>query len=100
MCVLTKSALLALVLVTGWSFGRQPAADKAKSENPGGATPTLEDLLNTALRNNPDVQVAEAKVREAEAELRRTRLNLAARLSAEHAKEFAARRLAVACHEE
>src|SRR5436190_21623412 len=32
------------------------------------AEPTLEEMLNKALKDNPDIRVAEAKVREAEAE--------------------------------
>jgi hypothetical protein len=35
---------------------------------------SLEDLLAEALKNNPDIRVADAKVQEAEAELNRTRL--------------------------
>src|SRR5437660_737827 len=38
--------------------------------------PTLEEMLNKALKDNPDIRVAEAKVREAEAELNRTRLQV------------------------
>src|SRR5205807_6429888 len=41
----------------------------------------LESLIAQALRNNPDVLAAEAKVREAEAELRRTKLVLALKLA-------------------
>jgi hypothetical protein len=68
-----KCVVLSLVMVTGWSFGQQsaekPATDKAAS-NPK----PLEDLIAAALRHSPDLQVADAKVREAQAELRRTRL--------------------------
>src|SRR5688572_25663246 len=71
----TKYVLLGVVLVTGWSFG-QPPAEKPKAEKAEGSSSRLEELLATALRHSPDVQVAEAKVREAEAELRRTRLTL------------------------
>jgi hypothetical protein len=45
-----------------------------KSEQP--AAGRLEDLLAKALKDNPDIRVAEAKVREAEAELNRTRLQV------------------------
>jgi hypothetical protein len=37
---------------------------------------TLDELLAKALKDNPDLRVAEAKVREAEAELNRTRLQV------------------------
>jgi hypothetical protein len=40
------------------------------------AEPTLEEMLTNALKDNPDIRVAEAKVREAEAELNRTRLQV------------------------
>src|SRR5438094_187278 len=36
----------------------------------------LDELINTALRQNPDLRLAELKVREAEAQLYRTRVNL------------------------
>jgi hypothetical protein len=45
---------------------KKPADEKKPSQ--------LEELLAQALRDNPDIRVAEAKVREAEAELSRTRL--------------------------
>jgi outer membrane protein TolC len=84
MRALTKYVLLAVVAVTAWSFG-QPPADKAKPEKPEGqANRSLEELLSSSLRNHPDVQVAEAKLREAEAELRRTRLTLAQKLIERH----------------
>lgn len=67
-------ALLALLLggtVLGQSppgpgDGKKPAEEKKPSQ--------LEELIAQALRDNPDVRVAEAKVREAEAELNRARL--------------------------
>jgi hypothetical protein len=45
---------------------KKPAEEKKPSQ--------LEELLAQALRDNPDIRVAEAKMREAEAELSRTRL--------------------------
>ena len=93
MHVLTKFVLLTLVLVTGWSFGQQPATDKAKTEKPGKASDrSLDELLKTGIDTHPDVQVAEAKVREAEAELRRTRANLAQQLIVRHSEVEAARK--------
>src|SRR5438477_8495528 len=38
--------------------------------------PSLEELLTRALKDNPDIRVAETKVREAEAELNRIRLQV------------------------
>jgi hypothetical protein len=55
-------------------LGQQPAQTKpeepAKEKKPS----QLEELLAEALRGNPDVRVAEAKFREAEAELNRARM--------------------------
>jgi hypothetical protein len=52
------------------------------------AEPTLEDMLNKALKDNPDIKVAEAKVREAEAELNRTRLQVTQKvLTFHHTRE-------------
>jgi hypothetical protein len=63
--------------------GADPAAPPAGDANPADAAKaaaadglTLEDVLTAALRNNPDVRVAEAKVREAEAELQRVRVQV------------------------
>src|SRR5207248_4159629 len=49
----------------------KPPADKAEA-----GKRSLDDLLATALKHSPDVQVAQAKVTQAEAELRRVRLTL------------------------
>jgi hypothetical protein len=43
---------------------------------------TLEELLGQALKNNPDIRVAETKLREAEAELYRTRMKVLSRIVA------------------
>ncbi len=52
------------------------------------AEPTLEEMLNKALKENPDIKVAEAKVREADAELNRTRLQVTQKvLTFHHARE-------------
>src|SRR5207245_2516152 len=48
------------------------------------AEPTLEEMLNKALKDNPDIRVAESKVREAEAELNRTRLQVTQKVLAFH----------------
>ncbi|HEX4592414.1 MAG TPA: hypothetical protein VH120_20960 [Gemmataceae bacterium] len=70
----TKWVVLTLAVVTGFSFGQssdKPPADKAESTKR-----SLDELINAALRHSPDVQVADAKVREAQAQLRRERLAL------------------------
>jgi hypothetical protein len=58
---------------TGRKAKEEPAA-KDKSAQPG--VPSLEDMLAKALKDNPDIRVAEAKLREADAELSRIRLRV------------------------
>ncbi len=62
---------------------REKVADAPpKADKPAG--PTLEGMLDSALRNNPDIRVAEAKLREAEAELNRIRLQVTQKLITLH----------------
>ncbi len=54
-----------------------PAAMSGTTVSTGGTTGrTLEELLGQALKSNPDVRVAESKLREAEAELARVRMQI------------------------
>ena len=71
---------------------KKPAANSNAAPSqakPGkAAEPTLEEMLNKALKDNPDIRVAEAKVREAEAELNRTRLQVTQKvLTFHHSRE-------------
>ena len=70
-----KLVLLSLVGVTGWSLGQAPP-EKPAADKPASTNRPLEELIASALRHSPDLQVADAKVREAQAELRRSRLTL------------------------
>jgi hypothetical protein len=66
-------------------FYAQVQQKREKKETPTEApeqAPALEQLIAEALKNNPDVRVAEAKVHEAEAQLARTRTLVAAEISA------------------
>jgi hypothetical protein len=67
-----------LLLCASLVVGQPPGGgtDKPKKAKPAEAAAerSLEDVLGAALKSNPDIRVAEAKVREAEAELNRTRL--------------------------
>jgi hypothetical protein len=74
--VLTSAAVLGIAFAQSPSSG--PPAD-AKSSNPAPGS-GLDDVLAKALAHSPEVQIAEAKLREAEAELRRTRLGLVQRV--------------------
>jgi hypothetical protein len=78
-------ALAALLAGAGFAFGQGGPGDAKKIDKPDPNQPgdkagkevpktKLEEMLQQALRNNPDIRVAEAKVAEAEAELNRTRL--------------------------
>lgn len=59
---------------TGTSSGTTPSSKKPE---PG----SLEDLIDKALKNNADIRAAEAKVREAEAELNRVRHQIVAKVA-------------------
>jgi hypothetical protein len=76
---------LAILLVWAASGDAQQTAPTTKTEPktpPRHPAPkkesalTLEQLLSKALKDNPDIRVAESKLREAEAELNRTRLQV------------------------
>lgn len=68
----------------------KPAAPPAKEQSL--EKMTLEEMLALALKNNPDLRVAEAKLREAEAELNRTRLGVVQKIIAFRAGLDAARK--------
>jgi hypothetical protein len=56
-------------------LAEEPKADpNAPKDKEAPAKSKLEQMLETALKHNPDIRVADAKVREADAELSRTRL--------------------------
>jgi hypothetical protein len=81
--IMSKAAVVAaLLLCAGLVFGQQPQssgdsggkpASPAKDAPPAEKPSALEEMIAQALKDNPDVRVAEAKLREAEAELNRTR---------------------------
>ena len=72
---LTGLATLLVLLLGGAGLG-EPPAKEAKKPAEEKKPSQLEELIVQALQGNPDVRVAEAKVREAEAELSRTRLQV------------------------
>ena len=82
----------ALLVAANLALAQQPPATESKPVQPPAAKekgpaqkdrePTLEDQLAQALKDNPDIRVAEAKVQEAEAELDRTRLQIAQKVVA------------------
>lgn len=69
--------LISALLTCGFALAahaQQPPAKKESKPSPKLADLPLEELLARALKDNPDIRAAEAKVRESEAELNRTRL--------------------------
>jgi hypothetical protein len=67
--------VFAIVLAAvGVLRGQPPAAQKSEDKQTG--KDLLEQLLVEALKNSPEIQLAEAKLREAEALLRQTRLSI------------------------
>jgi hypothetical protein len=84
--------MLLVVVVTGFSFGQSSPSGAGKTGDGGSksleaakpaepAEKALESLIAQALRNNPDILAAEAKLREAEAELRRAKVVLALKIA-------------------
>jgi hypothetical protein len=69
-CLAVLAALLAGGVALGQAGGDPPPKDPDADKKPS----QLEEMLARAMRDNPDVRVAEAKLREAEAELNRARL--------------------------
>jgi hypothetical protein len=68
-----------------WLGGKDKKAGDKKPKQE-----TLEQHIAEALKNNPDIRVGEVKVREAEAELNRTRLKVISELTLVHADIMAA----------
>src|ERR1700686_3062482 len=71
-------------------FYVQAQENRAKKEPAKQAT-ALDQLIAEALKNNPDIAVADAKVREVEAEARRVRMKVAGDISLLHAEIEAAK---------
>jgi hypothetical protein len=83
----TKSESVPGTQVQRSSTAAPESAAKGKEDD----KPSLEELLTQALKDNPDIRVAEAKVNEAEAELNRTRLLVMQKLVTFYAARKAAR---------
>jgi hypothetical protein len=88
----SAAALAALLLVAaagGSTLGQRPAqsadrgAVKARTATPE-RMPSIEEMVATALKYNPDIRLAETKLRDDEAELNRTRLRVIQRIIAVH----------------
>jgi hypothetical protein len=95
-----RLSALATLLVSAAVVFAQPIPKKdlpVPKEPPKPAPGSLEETLDKALRNSADIKAAEAKVREAEAELNRVRQQVLTRATALHTDlTIAKRMLAVA----
>jgi len=76
--------LVALLVATGIVLAQGQPKKDAPKEPPKPAPGNLEDTLEKALRNSADIKAAEAKVREAEAELNRVRHQVLTKATALH----------------
>ena len=85
----------ALLAAANLALAQQPPATESKSPQPPPAKqkepaqkehePSLEEMLIQALKDNPDIRVAEAKRQEADAELNRIKLQVMQKVIALHA---------------
>src|SRR5438552_2083694 len=66
--------LALVVALTATAGGHAQSYEKSFRGDKPAKKSLLEEMLEQALKSNPDLRVAEAKLREAEAELTRTRL--------------------------
>src|SRR5262245_6488372 len=73
---LAAVSVLTLLFGIGLLVAQEGGGDKKPKDNAPGKEATLEELLAKAVKDNPDIRVAESKVREAEAELSRARLTV------------------------
>jgi hypothetical protein len=86
------AALVLSVLVAPQAFVQDASSSQQpKEDTKQPAASALEDLLAKALKQNPDILVAQAKVREAEAELNRVRQQVLAKIVILNAEIDAAR---------
>lgn len=88
-------SLAIVLLAAGAIFGQPPAKKDAAKEPAKPAPGSLEDTLEKALRNSADIKAAEAKVREAEAQLNQVRQHVLTKATALHSDLNLAKRMLV-----
>src|SRR5262245_59435067 len=71
---LAAGSVLTLLFGIGLLAAQEGGGGEKKPKDAPAKEATLEELLAKAVKDNPDIRVAESKVREAEAELSRARL--------------------------
>jgi len=93
-------SVVAVLAAAGLVVAQQPGVKEAAKKDapakkePAKPTPgSLEDTLEKALRNSADIKAAEAKVRDAEAELNKVRHQVLARATALHSDLNLAKRM-------
>jgi len=86
-------SLAILLLAAGLAFGQQPAKKETPKEPAKPVPGSLEDTLEKSLRNSADIKAAEAKVRDAEAELNRVRSQVLTKATTLHSDLNLAKRL-------
>lgn len=80
---MTVRSLAILLIGAGLAFGQGAPPKKDTSKEPAKPAPgSLEDTLEKALRNSADIKAAEAKVREAEAQLNQVRQQILVKATA------------------
>jgi hypothetical protein len=87
--------LVALLWISGARSEAQTAkiqaeVDKKLEKQRAEQKTALEQLIAEALKNNPDIRVGESKVRDAEAELQRTRMKVLSEITVLHTETQAA----------
>ena len=84
--VVELGATAALLLGVALSWGQQPATPAPVKDAPKDqpAKSKLEEMIEKALHDNPDLRLAEAKLAEAEAELNKARLLVVQKVAAQY----------------
>lgn len=103
---MNSRSLAVVMLAASIALGQQPLKketppkEPAKSKEPAKPAPgSLEDTLEKALRNSADIKAAEAKVRDAEAEVNRVRSQVLTKATALHSNLNVAKRMLTVAEE-
>ena len=73
----SMAALLLFFIIGPMIFPEEPPTNRPGGPSVPAVPKTLDEMLDLALRSNPDILVAEAKLRQAQAELNQARLKVA-----------------------
>jgi hypothetical protein len=81
---LVSSILVGIVAVGPAALEAPVSAQDAAAPPAAASIPSIEDMLAAALKFNPEIRMAEAKLRDDEAELNRSRLRIMQKVIALH----------------